>query len=71
MGIVLLIQIVGGVWWAATLSAQNTNVKDLLVEVRADMKGFALKTDVERQFQAQGLILADHEARLRANEAKR
>ncbi len=71
VGVVLAVQIVGGVWWAATLSAQNSGMKDILTEVRQEMKGYSLKVDVDRRFDDQTKILLDHEARLRAGEAAR
>ena len=70
VGLVLAVQIVGGVWWAATLSAQNASMKDLLVEVRSDMKGYALKADVDRQFNEQDKTIVDHEARIRVIEGR-
>jgi hypothetical protein len=70
VGVVLAVQIVGGVWWAATLSAQNAGMRDLLVQLRTEMKEYALKSDVDRRFEDQNRALLDHEARLRTMERK-
>jgi hypothetical protein len=69
VGVVLAVQIVGGVWWAATLSAQNAGMRDLLVQLRTEMKEYALKSDVERRFDEKNRVLLDHESRLRSVEA--
>lgn len=68
VGAALLIQIIGGVWWAATLSAQNTQMQSTLTEMRQDMRGYATKADVDRRLDDQSRLLADHEARVRIIE---
>lgn len=65
VGAALILQIIGGVWWAATLSQQNTQMNDLLKEMRAEMKGYAVKAEVERRIDEQLRLFTDHEARLR------
>lgn len=67
----LVFQIVGGVWWAATLSEQNRSMQGLLIEVRRDMKEYALKADVERRFEETLRNFSDHEVRLRQLEQRR
>jgi len=65
VGLALLVQIVGGVWWASRLSTQNEHLTGMLAEMRQEMKGYAVKSDVDRRMDEHGRLYADHEARLR------
>lgn len=68
VGAALFVQIIGGVWWAATLSAQNTAMQSTLSEMRQEMRGYVTKADVDRRMDDQSRVIADHEARLRFTE---
>lgn len=65
VGLAVLVQAGAGIWWAATLSEQNASLKQLLTEMRNEMKGYAVKVDVDRRMDEQNRVYADHEARIR------
>lgn len=65
VGLAVLVQAGAGIWWAATLSEQNASMKQLLTEMRSEMKGYAVKVDVDRRLDEQLRTHADHEARIR------
>lgn len=72
VGITLLVNIVGGVWWAATLSAEIKALREMLgrLELQVSTMAGAAYTAAEarRDLEHVQRQLTDHEARLRQLE---
>lgn len=70
VAVVLLAHAVGGVWWAATLSAELKYVRELMVEMKTQLASAYTAAEARRDFGVIESKIGDHEVRLREIERK-
>lgn len=68
VGIVLLVHAIGGIWWAASLSAELKFVRELMGELRVQLNSTYTGTEARRDREAVEAKLLDHETRIRSLE---
>jgi hypothetical protein len=65
---VLLVNGIGGVWWAASLSSELKFVQQMLTELRSQVGTTYTTTEARRDREAMEQRISDHEHRLRQLE---
>jgi hypothetical protein len=68
VGSVLSINLIGGIWWAATLSAELTFMRELMGELRTKLSAAYTSVEAKRDRESVDVRLIDHENRLRQLE---
>lgn len=71
VGAVLIMNTVGGVWWAATLTANLNNLRELVADMKASLGNSYTAAEARRDLSSLQSQLQDHEGRLRALEARK
>lgn len=71
VGVVLVMHTVGGVWWAATLTADLRNMRELIGEMKAALGNGYTAAEARRDLSYIQQQLQDHEARIRAVEGRK
>jgi uncharacterized protein (DUF2342 family) len=65
VGVVLVMHAVGGVWWAATLSAEMRALRDVVAKLELQIAGTYTGAEAARALADIHKQLNDHELRLR------
>lgn len=65
VGGALVVNLIGGAWWAATLSADMRNLREAVTAVQQGVSGAYTRQDHARDQSITHQRLEDHEARLR------
>lgn len=71
VGVVLAVNVVGGAWWAATLSAELKHLRDVVTELKLKLADRYSGTEAARDLAITQQQLRDHEQRLRLLERGR
>jgi primosomal protein N'' len=67
----LMVQLIGVVWWAATLSAQMQALREVVAELKAQIATTYSAENAQRDLAPLRAQVGDHEARLRLIEQVR
>lgn len=70
VAVTMLVQIIGGVWWAATLNAEVKALRELVSELRTQIGSSYSANDAARDLAGVRRTIDDHEGRLRHLERK-
>lgn len=70
VAVTLVLQGMGAVWWAATLSAELKSLRDVVAEMKLQIGGIYTAADAVRDLSPIRTQVADHESRLRDIERK-
>jgi hypothetical protein len=72
VGIVIVVHLIGGVWWAATLSNQILYIREAITELKDQTKKHQSENytaeDAQRDIKQRDAVDSDHETRLRKLE---
>jgi hypothetical protein len=71
VSVAFLAQLVGSVWWAATLSSDIKNLSLNFAEVKKDLAGAYPESRAANEFALIHRTTQDHESRIRSLEGKR
>jgi hypothetical protein len=69
--VTLMVQTIGIVWWAATLSAQVNALREVVTELKSQLAVSYSSDDAARDLTPIRTQLLDHEARIRSAEQSR
>ena len=69
VGTVLAVNVIGGAWWAATLSAELKHLRDVVTELKVQLADRYSGAEAARDLAATQQMLRDHEQRLRRLES--
>jgi hypothetical protein len=68
--VAIVMQAIGAVWWAATLSAEMKALRDVVSELKAQIAAGYTAADAARDLSTIRVQISDHETRLRAIERR-
>jgi hypothetical protein len=71
VAVALVVQGMGAVWWAATLSAEMKALRDVVADLKQQIASSYTANDAARDLSGIRGTIGDHEARLRAIELRR
>lgn len=70
VAVAIIVQAMGAVWWAATLSAELKSLREVVSEVKLQVTGIYTAADAVRDLAPIRERLTDHEQRMRRIELK-